>query len=125
MPFNVNILDTEQVKIHAGPWTSSVPGRAAKCYNFQVQVGGVSDPTGIVSLIPGPVDFNDPTFVIKPNFRFFGAPRQVTIVMMGNNQTSGGALIQENMTVTINGTLPDDGLLTQFQPSAEPPVPVS
>lgn len=120
--FNFVMSDNQIATVHANPWTSSVPGRAARAFNFQVAISGNSDPTNLLQIaVVADGSNTDPKFTIKPKFTFFGPDRVITLSLSGINDAQS-PVKTSTMTVTVQGTQPDDGKLDHFEPIAEPPV---
>lgn len=119
--YNVTIPDNHPGKtIHANPKGTSglqpVPSQNTT-YNK-----GASDPTSILGITtPGgqPNPSTDPFFVVTPAFRFFGADRVINVTITGAVVGGGGATKSTLMTVTVQGTLPDDGTLDHFDSLAD------
>ncbi len=114
---NATLLDNQQVTVHANPKTAS--GGACGAFNF-----AVTNPNSAlihVLIAAGPNPNPAPTFTVTPQIRFFGPDRVVTLTLSGLTQNFGVSH-STDMTVTVQGSLPDDGLLDHFEPTADPPV---
>lgn len=119
---NVTILDNQKVLINSKPWTSSVPGRSAQAFGFQVSVANNSDPTNILELTTtAGAPASNPTFTARSRGSFFGPDRVVTVKIQGHDSVAGAPVKETLMTVTVQGTQPDDGTLDHFEPEAETP----
>lgn len=121
--FNVPILDTQKVLIHSHPWTSSVPGRSAPAFGFQASIVAGSDPTNILELTTtAGAPASDPTFTARSRGTFFGPDRVITVKVQGHDSVAGAPVKETLMTVTVQGTQPDDGSLDHFEPTNDTPV---
>lgn len=123
--YNLTIPDNAgEVLMLANPRTTPsvefVDGRPAPCQNFSVQ--SADSNTLEAGATPGNPSTGDaPTFYVKPKVTFFGADRVVNVVLTGLVPGSGGSQVKnETMSVTIQGTQPDDGKLDHFSPSPAP-----
>lgn len=118
---NVSIQDNQKVLIHAKPWTASSPGRPASAFAFQV--AAVNDTTNILDLlVTAGAPASDPTFTARSKSSFFGPDRVITLNLSGVDSAPGAVRKTTQMTVTVQGTQPDDGTLDHFEPVGDPPV---
>lgn len=114
----VTLADNQKVTISANPRTQT--GNPTGAFNF-----GVTNPdTALlqINIATGPNPNPNPTFDIVPKIRFFGPDRIVTLKLTGMTG-NGGVGHNTDMQVTVTASLPDDGLLDHFDPTAAPPVP--
>lgn len=118
--FNATLTDGQKVTIHAGPHTASSPGTGANAYAFQAAILNADNADNLLVASAPAGTVSDPTFTVQAARRFFGT-RVFNLRLQGINDPAATPKITP-MTVTLNGTLPDDGTLDHFEPTAEAPV---
>lgn len=109
--FNRSLADNQIATILSNPKTESGLTPAANPFNF-----GVTNPNpSFLEVIATPGA--NPSFTVRPKSRFFGPDQVITLTI--HAQTANlGPIINTDMTVTVSGTLPDNGLLNHFDPSS-------
>lgn len=115
--YNQALNDNQQVIVHGNPRTTA--SRPANSFSFQVSAD--DDTTNLLELTVINGGPSDPQFKVRPRFSFFGPPRTITLTMSGQNDAAAPRKSTQ-MTVTVTGTVPDDGTLDHFEPSGETPT---
>lgn len=111
------LLDNQKALVHGNP-VSAVAENPAPCANFNVL-----NPNPTLLQIQQVAQFS-PDFYVIPKIRIVaGSPVDTILTLRGFKSNSDVTPRDTQITITVQGTLPDDGTFDHFKPVIDDPIP--